>query len=293
MELTKLRFAPSATMKVAKKLMYGSSHCDIDGLVPEWAGTDFTDDENKKQFLSHLSKFFPDISIEVLHESCSSLFAMRSTKREALEVVCWRLASHRDSLISGRAVPVWSGLVGQVAAPLQVVHTKNEHRTFKAGVKNGAVLQFMVIDGPACPTKLSCWYPNKFLYVLARELGLSSRNPKMRYGGHAAELYGMRFVGVLTTDIKRVTTLTRYAVGQFAAHNKQLLKSRAEPCPIAYTWPCWACSLGESACPACPSRACRKDTMTKQFCETCKAETWHGPNGCVVGHQSMVMIGCK
>ena len=80
---------------------------------------------------------------------------------------CWHVAANRELLKAGREVPPGCSLWGKLWAPVEIVHAK-PGQSFKGTA--GYILTFRVIDGPLCPVHFERWFPNKFLWTIAKIL---------------------------------------------------------------------------------------------------------------------------
>ena len=278
-----VRFKPHVTERRFKKLAYGSK--THDGLLSTWVGIDVRDDLDGQYRMADQARRLlgQDILIEVLRTTLGSVHTGVITSA-ALRFVCWRIAANTEQLLSDRPIVPWSGLRKQVVAPVQVVHTRFG---WSSGDKKrpGAILSFRVIDGELCPVRFHRWFPSKFLYILAKDIGILSWKMDKPYQGRFAQLYGMRFVAQLAPSQydRDAITIERHAAGQFESYNKHLLRRRAKDCPVGYQWECDRCTLGEDHCPDKKpvSRACRPVSLTVINCSLCGEGTWHDDGSCV------------
>jgi len=220
------------------------------------------------------------MSLATALDSSASLFGGELSCKE-IEAFCYRMAANIDILQANVPVHTWRGLEYQLIAPLQVVRVRGGWSKGKKQIY-GIILTFQVIDGFACPLKFDRWFPLKFLYVFARELGIGNHRAKQHYAGFPDMLYGMRFIATLMESKydEKVLTFERYASGQFTGYNKALMKLRAEPCPKKYAWACHSCSLGGDDCPT-KDRACRGLTLVTKFCRICNDDVIHDGDECV------------
>lgn len=278
----KIRFNPHTTERRALRMAYGSKTST--GLVSNWSGSYVGDDYvGQLRFAKQAVELLGVGSIATLHESGCELFSEEMTHKSILKF-CRRVAANFELLVAGRPVLSWGGISDNVVAPLQIVHIKSGWSRGKKPVL-GVSIKFRVIDGEACAVEFRRWFPIKFLFVFAKELGIGNYRTKHHYSGGPNELYGMRFVATLVnSEYERgAVTFERYAGGQFISYNRKLIALRGEPCPLGYSWECHACSYGEDECPAAKpiSRACRPLTLCVQSCEMCGRDTQHDGEECM------------
>ena len=143
-------------------------------------------------------------------------------------------------------MPSWRGLIRELHAPAQIIHAK-PGQSFKG--RFGTILTFRVIDGPACPARFEQWFPRRFLWIMARGLGLIRPRARVRrYRGEATQLVGMRLVPQLKPRYQRRDELSLdlsfdlWSADQFREYNRRLARERAKPCPSDYNWPCSHCT---------------------------------------------------
>lgn len=277
-----VRFNPRATERRAKRLAFGTPN-SLPGLVSSWSGIDLSNDYEGQLELSRqaVKLLGVDVATHVMHSSASSLFTSELTYNQ-IEFFCYRIAANVDTLVVGSPLTPWRGLLGPLLAPLQIINTKTGwSRSSKS--KLGTILNFRIIDGPACHIEFSRWFPQRFLWVLGRDLGILKQRSKNAFVGNRAQLYGMRFIATLINSRFEPNTLTfeRYSVGQFSGYNAAIMKLRSQPCPLKYTWPCYKCSIGEKDCPV-KNRACRQRTLLLLFCSSCNKQTYHDGSECVL-----------
>ena len=284
------RFQPHHTARIADRLLNGRRTGSELGLLACWVGKDLSFDLSaQSEFIAHVRRLlgFP-VQEEVLRNSCAGVFGT-TIDPARLMFWCWRIAANRDRLKAGRDVPGWHGLLCDQYAPVQIVHAK-PGRSFKDYL--GVILTFRVIDGFACPVEFERWFPQRFLWILARELGLNTwRDRPGKFLGIGEQLVGMRLTVLLTprdsrsrepsTDI----TFDRYQGNQFRTHNRQLARERTKPCPAGYHRLCHKCPLGLDQCPTnrpdSIARACRPVTLELLGCVRCRKDTWHDAGKCI------------
>lgn len=275
-----IRFKPHVTAKRFEKLAYGT--LNQSGLAQEWVGLDLSSDyEAQMQMAEHARQLLGvDVLVNTVHASLGPLFA-GTIRLDALEFLCWRLAANTDLLTTDRAVPVWEGLRETAVVPVQVVRATFGYSLGKQP-RLGSQLTFRIIDGPLCPVRFSRWFPKKFLFVIARDIGISSYRARASFSGNHNQLYGMRFVAQIgpSSFDRSAINIERHMVGQFEAYNRKLMRLRANPCPLEYSWPCHTCSIGEDKCPE-SLRACRPTTLQSIRCAVCGQDTWHDVGKCL------------
>jgi len=285
-------FSPQHTERIAKRLLYGRPKKSEPGLLEQWVGKDLVLQlDAQAEFIRHVRQLLGfSIPEESLKSSCSCVFVRSTITHELLTFWAWHLAANRDGLRRGCSLSSWNGIVGKLWAPVEIIHAK---RGRSPRDRCGVILTFRIIDGPACPVTFERWFPDRFLWIMAKELGLSWRRQKRsRFTGNPPEYVGMR----LSVNLKpRCRTdgnptnnfaFERYRGGQFMAFNQRLMRERAKPCPAGYTWECVQCSLGRDYCPANKpqslSRACRPVSLWFLPCATCGKDTLHDRGECVI-----------
>ena len=286
MKLTEARFRPHLTKRRFRKLAYGNRSST--GLLEMWSNTDLSEDPSGQwEMAVHVRHLLDDeeTPTDSIYKTISTSFA-REMKKGHIEYMCWRIAANIGLLKAGGVIPELTNYVGgHLVVPLQVIHAKYGWSVGK-NRRPGTILSFQVIDGCYCPFKFSRWFPNKFLFKFATELGINGFRAKNRYKGVPTQLHGMRFVAEIHNSKYDANTLTfdRFVVGQFEAFNKKLMAYRAKPCPAGYNWPCHLCTLGDSDCPDEEenfSRACRPFTLTSKICGMCGETTSHDQGECI------------
>jgi len=276
------RFNPGTTERRARRVAFGSVNSKA-GLVPTWAGSDLSNDSlAQAEFAAHAIELLGvDVPLHAMHASAMPLFLGPMTAAE-IKFFSYRIAANAKPLSIEMPMPPWSGLHRPTLAPLQIV---NAYAGWSRGKKprHGTILTFRVIDGEACPLQFSRWFPQKFLWVLARELRISAPRAKHPFRGKRAQLYGIRLQATLVNSeyTEGAITFERFTVGQFTGYNKALMRLRDEPCPNRYAWPCHKCTLGEDNCPVA-GRACREKTLLLSSCPVCNQQTYHEDSRCVV-----------
>ena len=275
------KFNPRATTQRAKRLAFGTPNSPP-GLVPTWSGVNLINDYQGQLELAQQTVRLVgiDIALRVMQASATALFA-GELRVEEIEFFCYRVASNLNVLTADTPLTPWRGVSQPLLAPLQIVHAKTGWSRANEP-KLGTILTFRVIDGIACPIQFSRWFPQRFLWVLGREIGIAKFRAKNPFVGDRAQLHGMRFIATLLNSKYEANTLTfdRYAVGQFRGHNHALMRLRGEHCPADYTWHCYKCSVGEDKCPV-EGRACRPRTLVLSSCAICNDQTYHDGTECV------------
>lgn len=276
-----VRFNPRATTQRAKRLAFGTPN-SLPGLIPTWSGIDVSNDyQGQLELVQQAIRLVGvNIALRVMHASAVALFA-GELRSEEIEFFCYRVAANLDTLTADTPLTPWRGLARPLTAPLQIVHAKTGWSRADEP-KLGTILTFQAIDGSACPIQFSRWFPQRFLWVLGREIGIAKFRAKDPFVGDRVQLHGMRFVATLLNSKYEANTLTfdRYAVGQFRGHNHALMRLRGESCPAGYGWHCYKCSIGEDKCPVA-GRACRPRTLVLSSCAICNARTYHDGTECV------------
>jgi len=278
----KVRFNTHTTERRATRMAFGSK--TTMGLVSDWSGIYIGDDYvSQLRFAKQAFELLGAGSIATLHESGCELFSKEMTLQSIFKF-CRRISANIDLLSAGRPVLSWCGINDSLTAPLQVIHIQSGWSRGKKPVL-GVSIKFRVIDGEACAEEFRRWFPTKFLFVFAKELGIGNYRAKQHYSGGPNELYGMRFVATLvnSTYESGAITFERYAGGQFVSYNRKLITTRGEPCPLGYSWACHMCSYGEDDCPVTKpiSRACRPLTLHVQSCDACGKDTQYDGEECM------------
>lgn len=267
-------FRPDLVKKQAQRMLLGTS--EAPGLGTTWSGACL--DNNLAMQMDFAVQAADSLSAPVpLHVLANSLDGLSGILTfEAIELWCWRIAANLDHLLAER--PLIPGIMPreQVEAPLEVIYTALSWSTGKRP-QYGALMTCRVIAGPCCPLRVTQWMPFKFLYVLAREVGLHSR--RYEFSGSPAEFFGMRFLGMLVPKNDRVRWTT-LRVGQFLQANQKLRREREKPCPANCDWACHDCGTGVDLCPSEITRACRLVTMVDKPCVRCDKVTLHDEGGC-------------
>jgi hypothetical protein len=275
------RFNPRATTQRAKRLAFGTLR-GPPGLVPTWSGIDLSNDYQGQLELAQqaIRLVGVDIALRVMHASAATLFA-GELKSEEIEFFCHRVAANLNVLTADTPLTSWKGLLRPLVAPLQIVYAETGWSRAKEP-KPGTTLTFRIIDGIACPLQFSRWFPQRFLWVLGREIGIVKWRSKNPFVGNRAQLHGMRFVATLLNSKYEPGTMTfdRYAPGQFRGHNHELMRLRGEVCPAGYGRHCYKCSIGEDKCPVA-GRACRPRTLVLSSCALCGGQTYHDGSECI------------
>jgi len=287
------RFDVATVTRVANRLLHGTDS-GVFGLLHKWDNEDLRNDV-KRQI--ELANDFLDLltvrpSLPVMLSSISSLFT-EPINQKLFEFVCWRIAANLDNFRLNEVIPPWQGLVKPILAPLQIVHVKvgwSRHKEPKLGF----IVTFKVIAGEACPVVFEKWFSSKFLFVMAKDIGILQPSSKYKYTA-PNDLYGMRLLAVLVkskTDAKAVD-IDRFAIGQFKNRNQTLIRLRYDPCPKGFKFPCNKCPLGENDCPVKTpiSRACRLVSLTVRSCKVCDKQTPHDGGFCVACRRRHPCIG--
>lgn len=278
-------FRPHVTERRAKRLAFAGP--GESGLVNSWVTVDLSKDIAQQFELAEQAarSLGGDLDLRVIHSSMAALHGGELDQKE-IEFVCWRLAANYEHLKAGIALTPMRGVFQAVIAPLQIVHAKVGWSR-GAHPRVGTTLTFKVIDGEYCPFQFLRWFPNNFLWVLARELGIGNYRARRRYAGHRTQLVGMRFVATLTNSKYETNAITfdRVKLGQFGGYNRNLMELRVKLCPVGCGWSCHNCTLGADAtdladaCPE-PKRACRPQTLKLVSCAVCGKETYHDGREC-------------
>ncbi len=278
------RFNVSAVERVVTRLLLGPRKGAARGMAKRWAQVDLSNDaQGELAFANDMIKLSGyDIPLSAMRSTCAAcgLF-IAPINVPTLTYACWRIAANLSSLAAGQSISAWSVTDLPVQAPLQIIGAKTG---WSKGNKprSGTSLLFKVVAGRACPLFMAQWFPNKFLYVLARDLGVGNYRAKARYEGERVQLCGMRLLGILAESKydRGITCLEKFIVGQFKGYNERLMKLRRTPCPDGYEWDCHRCSLGADKC-SDAQRACRLTSLSLSFCRLCGKDTWHEGDDCV------------
>lgn len=256
------RFYPHLVEKKARKILKGNGKAR--GILC-WKDLSLKDDKRlKTEFLYNLCLLLGRVSKPALIQTLLPILTTdKKLSEDFLKFLAERLAANVDFLMVGEAFPIdpteQIGKLGTLC-PVEIIDIA-EGYSFSSPPKVGIVLKLKIIDGKFCPLTFRRWVSKKFLYVLAKELGLKGR--KTSYSGHPRELVGMRFVVLVKRSEKTgLITFERFFVGQFKNHNIKLYKLRKTPCPKNIRAPCHICPIGKDKCPV-PERACRPITKEK------------------------------
>ena len=283
-------FSPHFTARIADRLLFGRDG-DVDpGLLARWSGRDVgLDLAAREEFMRQVRRLLGfHVRDEALRNTCGPLLGV-PIEPGRLIFWCWHVAANREVLKAGREVPCKCLLWGKLWAPVEIVHAK-PGQSIK-GVF-GIILTFRVIDGPMCSVHFERWFPRKFLWILARELGLTTwRDRPGRFTGEPAQLVGMRLTVNLmprdphATEPSDRIMFERFKGEAFRNYNRRLVRERQKPCPAGYRWACHKCTLGRDFCPAGESgslaRACRPVSLVQRGCLQCRQDTWHDAGTCM------------
>jgi hypothetical protein len=283
-------YKPHITDRIARRLLFGRDAGSEPSLLATWSGRDLTFDlRAQDELVQHVRRLLGfSVPGEALRHACCPLLSSQ-IDRGKLAFWCWHMAANREALMAGREFLSMSTVWGARWAPVEIVHVK-PGRSFRD--RAGFILTFRVVDGPLCPLHFEHWFPLRFLWVLARELGLSTwRSVRSSYAGKPLQLVGMR----LTVQLKsrdphereptESITFERYRGEPFRAYNRRLACARQKPCPLGSPGPCHICSAGPDGCPAGRSgsqrRACRPVSLQRLGCLQCRKDTWHDAGTCM------------
>ena len=283
------KFTPHLTARVANRLLFGRDDVDS-GLLARWSGRDVgLNPAAHEEFMRQVRRLLGfRVCEEALRNTCIFVLGI-PIDAGRLIFWCWHVAANRELLKAGREVPPGCSLWGKLWAPVEIVHAK-PGQSFKGTA--GYILTFRVIDGPLCPVHFERWFPNKFLWIIAKMLGLNTwRDRPGKFKGDSLQLVGMRLaVNLIPRDAhtrEPTDSITFERVKGEAFHdcNRRLVRERQRPCPAGHYWACHNCSLGRDTCPAGQRgslpRACRPVTLEQRGCLQCKADTWHDAGTCM------------
>lgn len=258
------RFYPHLVEKKAHLILRGNNKAR--GILC-WKGLSLKDDERlKAEFFYNLWILLGKVSKQALVQTLLPIFTSdEKLSEETLKFLAERLAANRDFLIIGEPFPLKPIVGGHgTLCPVEIIDVSKGY-SLSSPPKPGIVLKLKIIDGKFCPLTFKRWVSKKFLYILAKELGLKGR--KTSYSGNPRELVGMRFVALVKRSEKTHTvTFERFFVGQFKQHNVKLYKLRKTPCPKGIKVSCHSCFIGKDKCPV-PKRACRPLTIKENLNE--------------------------
>lgn len=278
------------SIRLADRLLHGRPAKSEPGLLETWCGQDLSREFKRQlEFADHVRRLlgFP-VSQFTVWGSGGKLFAGPITQ-ERLTFWCRRIAGNRQCLKDDTVVSPWTGLWREKWAPVEITRAK---RGLSFKDRDGTILTFRVLDGPACPFEFERWFPNKSFWTFAAELGPNQRGRrKHRYQGNRGELVGMRLAVLLAPQERHIDEPTeflkfdRYAGDGFRAYNQRLVRERSKPCPAGYIDPCHECVVGLDQCPTntpgCMPRACRPVTLRAATCKLCEGKTWHDAGQCM------------
>ena len=187
-------------------------------------------------FAEHVQALLPfAVRTDVLAASATLL---AGHPLESWELKFWarRLAAHRDQLAAGQPVAEWLGLTAPGWAPVEIIHTRVGYSTRG---REGWIATLRVLDGVACPLLFEQWNPERFDYVLAKQLGLPRLPRELSITWSPSILVGMRFLanlrvwdalgGPLST---RGLQFRERDTAPFRKRNIELFETRLGPCPI-------------------------------------------------------------
>ncbi len=191
-----------------------------------------------------------DIPRDAVFESARYLAGETLTNHEALRIA-WRLAGNLPALKAGRPVPPWSTQRVDEWVPLHVLRII---KTRNSRDKVGFEATCCVIAGSPCPMKISTFWSQRAVRMVAGQIGFS--RPWGKYPFHrAADLVGLRLLGLLEAGRSRTRpefheiSCPQSMINWNREHVLRLrLRVDGLRCPHGYIHKCWQCVVGYDQC---------------------------------------------